>query len=131
MRVLLSALLLMVGTNVALAQQTISTFQNTKFRVNNYGEYQESSTATPTVITLNIEKNTIEIATESGIISSFLEYNTTQSIRHSEKQGARQWVYVTSEGFIFRIQPAMRQILITKEGTNLRMHALYLDEIQF
>ena len=125
-------LLVLVGLAFSMPlQQTVSVFQNTKYRILNYGEFSETSTASPTVITLNLESNTIDISTESSQISGFFGNITSQAIRSSQKQGARQWIYFTQEGYIFRIQPAQRQILVTKEGTNIRMHALYLDEVTF
>ncbi len=129
MKYLLS-LLIAATVTVCASAQDIQNFSNTKYRITNAGQYSESSTGMPSQLTVNGVDQTISITTESGDIQGFLDYNTRFTIRYTEGQG-RNKSFLTTEGFIFQVRPMERRILIYKEHSNIRMDALWLDEIEF
>ena len=113
------------------AQPKLTTYTSQPFRITNYGEYQQSSTGSPTVVTLNLEANTISIESESSLITNFVEGNMTQTTAGARGGRKGTQTIATDAGFLFTFDAYARKILITKQGTNIRMHALWLDEVSF
>ena len=110
--------------------QDVQTFSNIKYRFNNYGQFTESSTGTPTRITFDGPNNSIRLETESTDIQAFVDYGSVFTIM--QRRGTdRNRTFFTNEGITFQVEPLARRILIYKQGTNIRMSALWLDEIEF
>ncbi len=110
--------------------QNVQTFTNIKYRINDYGQFKESSTGTPTRVTFDAVNATAILETESSDIQAFVDYNTNFTIRSTQGNGNRK-AFVTEQGIIFQVEAQSRRILIHKQGSNIRMNALWLDEIQF
>ena len=108
----------------------VQTFSNIKYRINEYGQFSESSTSTPTRLIVDVSNKTIMLETESSDIQGFVDYNSQFSIISTQGNGNRR-VFVTNEGIIFQVEAPARRILIHKRDANIRMSALWLDEIEF
>ena len=110
--------------------QNVQTFSNIKYRINNYGQFSESSTGTPTRVIFDAANNNIRLETESSDIQAFVDYGSVFTIM--QRRGTdRNRTFFTNEGITFQVEPQARRILIYKQGTNIRMNALWLDEIEF
>lgn len=129
MRFLLSTLIALLLAGGAVAQNA-QTFTALKFRLNHHGQFTESATASPTRLTFDGVNARIDFETESSDMQAFLDYNSTFTIVRADGTGNRK-TFVTNEGFIFQVEPMARRILIYRTGGNIRMNALWLDEIEF
>lgn len=127
---LLLTLSLGILLSAASMAQSAQTFTNIKYRINDYGQFKESSTGTPTRITFDVVNSSIVLETESTDIQGFVDYNSTFSIISTQGNGNRK-VFLTNEGIVFQVEAPARRILIHKQGSNVRMNALWLDQIEY
>lgn len=122
-------LLLVCSSKFSNSQSQIQTFHSSRIKIINYGVREQTTTLSPTIITLNLADSAISIQPEHPGINEFLAHQDHFEISGTYGTGKTTRVYFTKGEYIFTFDTKMRAVVLSKRDVSPQVHSVWLEDI--